>query len=152
MKRKKRSLIAAALAAALLLSACGGTAEDTRTERIEMNSESLYVKKADLPKDFILGMDVSSVLAEERSGVVYRGFDGKEQDLFLTLAQCGINMIRVRVWNRPFDAQGRGYGGGNCDVAAAAESGRRAAEHGMKLLVDFHYSDFWADPGKQFAP
>ncbi|MBQ3481018.1 MAG: glycosyl hydrolase 53 family protein [Oscillospiraceae bacterium] len=152
MKRKKRSLIAAALAAALLLSACGGTAEDTRTERIEMNSESLYVKKADLPKDFILGMDVSSVLAEERSGVVYRGFDGKEQDLFLTLAQCGINMIRVRVWNRPFDAQGRGYGGGNCDVAAAAEIGRRAAEHGMKLLVDFHYSDFWADPGKQFAP
>ena len=152
MKRKKRSLIAAALAAALLLSACGGTAEDTRTERIEMNSESLYVKKADLPKDFILGMDVSSVLAEERSGVVYRGFDGKEQDLFLTLAQCGINMIRVRVWNRPFDAQGRGYGGGNCDVAAAAESGRRAAEHGMKLLVDCHYSDFWADPGKQFAP
>ena len=152
MKRKKRSLIAAALAAALLLSACGGTAEDTRTERIEMNSESLYVKKADLPKDFILGMDASSVLAEERSGVVYRGFDGKEQDLFLTLAQCGINMIRVRVWNRPFDAQGRGYGGGNCDVAAAAEIGRRAAEHGMKLLVDFHYSDFWADPGKQFVP
>lgn len=118
-----------------------------------MRSDSLDVEKVDgLPDDFILGMDVSSVLAEERSGVVYRGFDGEEQDLFATLAQCGINTIRVRVWNDPYDAQGRGYGGGNCDVAAAAEIGRRAAEHGLRLLVDFHYSDFWADPGKQFAP
>ena len=115
--------------------------------------ESLYVKKVEnLPEDFILGMDISSVLAEERSGVVYRGFDGAEQDLFLTLAQSGVNTIRVRVWNDPYDAAGNGYGGGNCDVAAAAEIGRRAAERGMKLLVDFHYSDFWADPGKQFAP
>ncbi len=154
MKRKRSSASAAALAAALLLSACAGASparEETETPAV--SSESLYVKKVEaLPADFILGMDVSSVLAEERSGVVYRGFDGGEQDLFATLAQCGVNTIRVRVWNDPYDAQGRGYGGGNCDVAAAAEIGRRAAEHGLRLLVDFHYSDFWADPGKQFAP
>ena len=156
MKRKKRlSALAAALAAALLFSACGGAAPaaEEETEGTVMRSESLYVKKVEnLPEDFILGMDISSALAEERSGVVYRGFDGAEQDLFLTLAQSGVNMIRVRVWNDPYDAAGNGYGGGNCDVAAAAEIGRRAAERGMKLLVDFHYSDFWADPGKQFAP
>ena len=152
MKRKGSSASAAALAAALLLSACASPARE-KTELPAVSSESLYVKKVeDLPADFILGMDVSSVLAEERSGVVYRGFDGGEQDLFDTLAQCGVNTIRVRVWNDPYDAQGRGYGGGNCDVAAAAEIGRRAAEHGLRLLVDFHYSDFWADPGKQFAP
>ncbi len=154
MNRKRSSASAAALAAALLLSACAGASPAREeTEVPAVSSESLYVKKVeDLPADFILGMDVSSVLAEERSGVVYRGFDGGEQDLFATLAQCGVNTIRVRVWNDPCDAQGRGYGGGNCDVAAAAEIGRRAAEHGLRLLVDFHYSDFWADPGKQFAP
>lgn len=155
MKEKKTaSLLAAALAAALLLTGCGGgAAAPEKTEAIDMSSETLVVKKVEnLPEDFILGMDISSVLAEERSGVVYRGFDGEEQDLFRTLAQSGINMIRVRVWNDPYDTDGNGYGGGNCDAAAAAEIGRRAAENGMRLLVDFHYSDFWADPGKQFAP
>ena len=113
MKRKKRlSALAAALAAALLFSACGGAAPaaEEKTEGTVMRSESLYVKKVEnLPEDFILGMDISSVLAEERSGVVYRGFDGAEQDLFLTLAQSGVNMIRVRVWNDPYDAAGNGY-------------------------------------------
>ncbi len=155
MKRTRRlSALAAALCAALLLSACSGAAPAReKTEVTPMSSESLYVKKVDgLGEDFILGMDVSSVLAEERSGVRYFDFDGAEKDLFEILAANGINMIRVRVWNDPYDASGSGYGGGNCDVAAAADIGRRAAAQGMKLLVDFHYSDFWADPGKQFAP
>ena len=118
-----------------------------------MSSDSLYVKKIEnLPEDFILGMDVSSVLAEERSGVKYYDFDGTEKDLFAILAEYGINTIRVRVWNDPYDSAGRGYGGGNNDVDAAVEIGRRATANGMKLLVDFHYSDFWADPGKQYAP
>jgi arabinogalactan endo-1,4-beta-galactosidase len=56
------------------------------------------------------------------------------------------------VWNDPYDAEGNGYGGGNCDAATAAIIGARAAEYGIKLCVDFHYSDFWADPNKQMAP
>ena len=113
----------------------------------------LYVKRIDhLPEDFILGMDVSSVISLENSGVIYRDRAGTERDLFELLAEKGINYIRVRIWNDPYTADGRGYGGGNCDLATAAEIGRRAAEHGMKLLVDFHYSDFWADPSKQMAP
>ena len=113
----------------------------------------LYVKKVEnLPDDFIFGMDVSSVLAEEASGVAYYGFDGQPADLFRVLADNGINYIRVRVWNDPFDSQGRGFGGGNCDIRTAAEIGKRAAAAGQKLLVDFHYSDFWADPGKQMVP
>ena len=121
--------------------------------RAEGEPSSLYVKKVEnLPEDFIFGMDVSSVLAEEASGVKYYDFGGNEADLFRILAESGINYIRVRVWNDPFDEEGHGFGGGNCDIEAAAEIGRRAAACGMKLLVDFHYSDFWADPSKQMAP
>ncbi len=114
---------------------------------------SLYVKKVEnLPEDFIFGMDISSVLAEEASGVKYYDFDGNETDLFRLLADSGINTIRVRVWNDPYDEQGNGFGGGNCDIRTAVEIGKRAAACGMSLLVDFHYSDFWADPGKQMVP
>ena len=113
----------------------------------------LIVHKIDgLPEDFIMGADVSSLLSMEQSGAVYRGFDGQAQDALKTLREAGINYVRVRVWNDPFDAAGNGYGGGNCTVETAAEIGRRAAEYGMKLLVDFHLSDFWADPSKQQAP
>ena len=114
---------------------------------------SLYVKKVEnLPEDFIFGMDVSSVTAEEASGVKYYDFDGNETDLFRLLAENGINYIRVRIWNDPYDDEGNGFGGGNCDIRNAAEIGKRAAACGMKLLADFHYSDFWADPGKQMVP
>ncbi len=121
------------------------------TEKIE--GSDLYVKQVEnLPEDFILGMDASCVPALERSGVVYYGFNGQQQDVYKTLAQSGVNYIRVRVWNQPWDANGNGYGGGNCDIENCKEIGQRATAYGMKLLVDFHYSDFWADPGKQMEP
>ncbi len=106
----------------------------------------------DIADDFIRGMDASAVLAEEKSGVKYYGYDGQEQDVFMTLAQSGVNYIRLRVWNDPYDENGNGYGGGNNDVPTAIELGRRATGYGMKVCIDFHYSDFWADPKKQFAP
>lgn len=113
----------------------------------------IYVEPIEgLADDFIKGMDISSVIAEEESGVVYYDAQGNEADLFHILADAGVNYIRVRVWNDPYDKDGNGYGGGNNDVEKAAEIGRRAAACGMKLSVDFHYSDFWADPAKQFAP
>ena len=119
----------------------------------ETLSSSLFVKKVEnLPEDFIFGMDISSVLAEEASGVKYYNFNGKETDLFRILSNNGINTIRVRIWNNPYDDEGHGFGGGNCDISTAIEIGKRAAACGMSLLVDFHYSDFWADPGKQMVP
>ncbi len=127
----------------LLLAASAASAEES----------SLYIRKVEnLPEDFIMGMDVSSVLALEKGGVKYYDHNGQEKDLFAILAENGINYIRVRVWNDPFDSQGRGYGGGNCTIDTAVEIGKRATQNGMKLLVDFHYSDFWADPGKQMTP
>lgn len=116
-------------------------------------SHTLFVRKVEnLPDDFILGMDASCVPALEASGVKYYDFDGSEQDVFQILAESGVNYIRVRVWNDPYDKNGNGYGGGNCDIANAVEIGKRATQYGMKLLVDFHYSDFWADPNKQMVP
>ena len=147
---KKLCCILSALLLAPMLAACGGSAVPVSHE---ISSDSLYVKAVeDLPEDFILGMDASSVIAEERSGVKYYNFDGEEQDIFRTLAENGITHIRVRVWNAPYDGQGRGYGGGNNDIDTAVEIGKRATKYGMKLIVDFHYSDFWADPGKQMVP
>ena len=117
------------------------------------NPCSLYIRAIpDLAEDFIFGMDVSSVIALEAAGVKYYDYDGNECDLFEFLASQGINYIRVRVWVDPYDKDGNGYGGGNCDINTAVEIGKRATACGMKLLVDFHYSDFWADPSKQMVP
>lgn len=104
------------------------------------------------PADFLLGVDVSELLAQEASGATYRDADGGEADALAVLAGYGVDCIRVRVWNDPFDGDGRGYGGGNCDVQTAATLSARAAKLGMGTLVDFHYSDFWADPSRQLAP
>ncbi len=114
---------------------------------------SLYVKKVEnLPEDFIFGMDASCVPALEASGVKYYNFDGQETDVYQVLAENGVNYIRVRIWNNPFNSDGMGYGGGNCDINNAIAIGQRATKANMKLLVNFHYSDFWADPAKQMVP
>ena len=147
----KKRLMVLTLAAALALSACapGGS----KQKQIHVESDSLFVQKVEnLPNDFILGMDASCVPALENSGVKYYDFDGTEKDVYEILSDNGINYIRVRIWNDPYDANGNGYGGGNCDLENAIAIGKRATEYGMKLLVDFHYSDFWADPGKQMVP
>ena len=114
---------------------------------------TIFVEPVDgISDDFYRGMDSSAVLALENSGVKYYYFDGEEQDVFMTLAQAGVNYIRLRVWNDPYDENGNGYGGGNNDVATAIALGQRATKYGMKVCIDFHYSDFWADPKKQFVP
>ncbi len=105
-----------------------------------------------LPEDFMAGVDVSTVLSLEASGVVFRDEDGEPADLFELLAGSGVNTVRVRVWVDPFDAQGRGFGGGSTDAVRATEIGRRATAAGLRVLVNFHYSDFWADPAKQQVP
>lgn len=151
--RKITAAVLAAVLSACSLTGCGKEGTVSVTLPTAAEEAEIYVEPiAGLADDFIKGMDVSSVIAEEESGVVYYDENGEEQDLFQILAESGVNYIRVRVWNDPYDSDGNGYGGGNNDVAKAAEIGKRAAKYGMKLSVDFHYSDFWADPAKQFAP
>ncbi len=141
------------------------TADDTETlTQISLQSTTfplpttvenadIYVAPIpDLSDNFIRGMDVSSILAEEKSGVKYLNADGVAQDVFTTMAEAGVNYARIRIWNDPYDENGNGYGGGNNDLATAIELGKRATENGMKVCIDFHYSDFWADPAKQMCP
>ena len=124
-----------------------------QAEGSEAMQSTLYVRKVEnLGDDFVLGMDASCVIAQEMSGVIYRDYDGSPRDVFEVLAESGITHIRVRVWNDPYDSEGHGFGGGNCDIDNAVKIGKRSTAAGMKLIVDFHYSDFWADPSKQMVP
>ena len=142
----KKAIIGLLLLSSAVLVSCGNQASNVK-------SDSLYVKKVDNYKDgFINGMDVSQVISLENSGVKYYNFDGEEEDVLKIFSDNGINYIRVRVWNNPYDREGNGFGGGNCTINTAVELGKRATKYGMKLLVDFHYSDFWADPSKQMCP
>lgn len=114
-------------------------------------------------EDFIKGVDVSSLLSLLNSGVTFQDWNGSPlgtaddvdsqgRAFMQLLADAGVNWVRLRVWNNPFDANGNGYGGGNNDLGAAVTMGKWATAAGLKVLIDFHYSDFWADPGKQQAP
>ena len=149
----KRILILTVLLLVIVMPLSSCTPPDNSSTGKSVSSDSLYVEKVEnLPEDFIMGMDASCVPALEASGVKYYDYDGTEKDVYQILAENGVNYIRVRVWNDPYDADGNGYGGGNCDIDNAIEIGKRATKYGMKLLVNFHYSDFWADPAKQMVP
>lgn len=111
---------------------------------ITVNEASNSVKDApidvtkvnNLSSDFIMGMDISSMISELQSGVVYRDYDGNElktlDDICRFIKEQGINHIRVRVWNNPYDANGNGYGGGNNDVAKAKEFADACRNAGLK--------------------
>lgn len=150
INRKLKRLFAGVLSMGMILSQMPVTAQSKNSLAVESD---IYVQKVEnLNEDFIMGVDISSIISLEQSGVKFYNWDGAEQDIFQTLKESGVNYIRVRVWNDPYDKDGNGYGGGNSDLAKAIEIGKRATAQGMKLLVDFHYSDFWADPAKQKTP
>ena len=111
------------------------------------------VKKLNnMSQSSIRGMDISSYTALKNAGVKYYDFDGKETSLLKVLHDNGVNYIRIRIWNDPTNEKGETYGGGANDVAAGLEIAKEAAQYDMKLLLDFHYSDFWADPALQKIP
>lgn len=153
--RRRRTALVALAAAGALVAASGTTAwaDDAPAGSAGPVPADVTVAKVDgLPADFALGVDVSTVLSEEASGVVYRDFAGHPADLFTVLKDSGVNYVRIRIWNDPTDDAGHGYGAGDVDVPRAIQIGQRATAAGMRVLLDFHYSDFWADPGKQKAP
>lgn len=161
---KRNILFVTSLLVTMSLAGCGNASEEKVDNEIvediktveelptEAGESLIAVNPVEIPHEFIIGADVSSVLAEEESGVKFYNEKGEETDLFKILADNGFNSVRVRVWNNPFDEDKNGYGGGNCDVNTACIIGKRAADYGMSLCVDFHYSDFWADPKKQMCP
>ena len=146
MRIRGRMTGAAALAAALAVAVPAGAGAASAAEPTDGPVEAgIFVNRVEgLSADFVNGVDVSTVLSLEESGVVFRDASGAPSDLFAVLADHGVNSVRIRVWNDPYDEAGHGYGGGNVDVARAVEIGERATAAGLGVLVDFHYSDFWA--------
>ena len=135
----------------------GGQSQITYYPESEPVVGELEVERVtQLSTAFIMGVDISSVMSEFASGVVYYDYDGNvinNIDSFCAFLKAqGITHVRVRVWNDPKDANGNGYGGGNNDVATAKAIADACRSAGLKMLVDFHCSDFWTDPGKQFSP
>ena len=101
--------------------------------------------------EYIKGMDVSSMDEIEQLGAVFYD-EGKQGDLLEILKKYGSNYIRLRLWNDPRSEDGKPYGAGNTDYEVTLRMAKRVKAAGMKFLLDFHYSDFWADPGKQRKP
>lgn len=100
---------------------------------------------------FIKGMDLSSLLEVEECGG--RFYDcGKEGDALTILKGYGMNLLRLRLWNDPYSPDGESYGAGTCDLPRVMTLARRAKRLGIGWLLDLHYSDCWADPGKQRLP
>ena len=99
----------------------------------------------------IRGMDISSLAEVEQCGGKF--FDGgRERDLLQILKSYGVNYIRLRLWNDPYAEDGSPYGAGCSDFGTTLSLAKRALLQGFGFLLDLHYSDFWADPGKQTVP
>ncbi len=90
------------------------------------------------------GADISWLTQMEQSGIKFYNASGAPMDCVDLMQSLGINAIRLRVWVNP-----AGGWNGNADVVAKA---LRAKKLGLRILIDFHYSDSWADPGKQTKP
>ena len=159
--KMKRFLVGLLCVVMAGLTACGN-AGDTNikkpvsfegSEKVE--SELCVAPIEGMKDEFIRGVDISSYVSEKDAGVSFYDFEGNELDdqgFFNFLADCGVNWVRIRIWNNPYNDDGKGYGGGNCDIEKAVTMGKLATNAGMRVLIDFHYSDFWADPNKQMVP
>ena len=118
-----------------------------------LKDQKVTIKKVKgMSESSIRGMDISSYIALKKAGVKYYDYEGNETPLLKVLHDNGINYIRIRIWNDPFNADGETYGGGGNDVSTGVEIAKEAAQYDMKVLLDFHYSDFWAEPAVQLVP
>ncbi len=93
---------------------------------------------------FWLGADISGTTALETRGQQLRNAKGEPRENTALMRELGLNAVRLRVWVNP-----KGGFSGKDDVVRMA---LRAKDWGMALMIDFHYSDWWADPGKQNIP
>ena len=117
----------------MLVTACGGDSEN------DVFNESIEVA------NFYYGADLSYVNEMEDCGALYLDQNGKQKDPYLIFADAGANLIRLRLWHNPDWTNYSTY-------SDMKKSISRAKALGVKVLLDFHYSDDWADPGKQQIP
>ena len=109
------------------------------------------VYKSRKTNDKILGADISFLPQLESRKIKFTD-EGVEKDALLILKEHGFNYIRLRLFNNPSQPKGYSPGKGFCDLEYTKQMARRVKAAGMKLLLDFHYSDYWADPQQQNKP
>lgn len=102
-------------------------------------------------KQFIKGMDLSTLLELENCGAKYYE-NGTEADILTIMKMHDVDTIRIRLWNDPWSESGETYGAGGNDLKTSLTIAKQVTDAGFRVLLNFHYSDFWADPGKQFKP
>lgn len=133
---KKTALLAALLA----VFACGSNNKTTPDNTQEPETTPVTPEETTFAK----GADISWASEMEAGGRTFKKKDGTTAALLDVLKDCGFNAIRLRVWVNPY----KGWSGKD-DVVAVAKKVKSA---GMKLMIDFHYSDFFADPARQKIP
>src|SRR5665647_3018699 len=101
--------------------------------------------------DFIMGTDLGMLAEVEDLGGTFSQ-DGVPGDAVEILAGSGANLARLRLWVDPYTVDGEPYGGGTNDLATTIPMAQRAKAEGMDVMLDFHLSDWWADPGTQTKP
>ncbi len=126
----------------------------SKTNDESYNYGALKVNKVEntLRDDFAFGVDASMVKVVEDCGGVYFNQNGQEQEVFQILRKSGVNFVRFRLWNNPFNKWDDPYGGGNNNAEVDIELAKRAKAANLNVMIDFHYSDFWADPDRQNIP
>ena len=100
---------------------------------------------------FVKGMDLSTLLELEKCGAKYY-VDGTEMDILDIMKKYDVDTIRIRLWNDPYSESGESYGAGENDLKTTLAIAKKVTDAGLGVLLNFHYSDFWADPGKQIKP
>ncbi len=123
-----------------LLAACGQTVDPVP----DPDPDPTPVEPEVVTPTFAKGADISWASEMEHDGKTFKKADGTTADLLDVLKECGINAIRLRVWVDPY----AGWSG-QADMLALA---KRVHAAGLSLMVDFHYSDFFADPTRQVVP
>ncbi len=126
------------------------TIDETYDLQAIQNQKS-KIQNIDRPVDKMLGADISFLPELEARGMKFSD-NGVEKDAIQILKDHGLNYVRLRIFNDPARDSGYSPGKGFCDLANTKKMAKRVKDAGMKLLLDFHYSDYWADPGKQYKP
>lgn len=111
-------------------------------------------KISNINEDFVRGIDISEVYENSAKGAKYYNTSGVRQDVYQILKNNGVTHARIRLWNDPYLAGSstQSYGGGICDLPRVITMAKGASRAGLKILLDFHYSDFWAHPDQQVVP
>lgn len=127
----------------------------TPREVASVNIDKTYELKGEAakprPVGQMLGADISFLPELEARGIKFSE-KGKPVDAIESLKQHGFNYVRLRIFNNPARDSGYSPQKGFCDLAHTKAMAKRVKAARMKLLLDFHYSDYWADPGKQYKP